>query len=410
MRSIYRESYKPTEMTTDGLLDTSNDIKSLPLTILTIVLTITVCVFFIDYQRVIDTQGYLVSDKGVVRVFGEQGLVVDKLHIQENDYVSLGDNLVEFKRSIFNAEGKDVLRMKYNINQSALSSLQEEISSTEELYVVLKKKLLERIEKNEREINIIQDEMKLTVENVDIVDDKIAMYEELQKNKHMSKVSLLDQKSLKVNLLSRLKQLERDVFSITKENEILNTEIEELEKSKVLSISQLKRDVSELEIMSAEFGVSESSIIKSPSAGVVTMLNTNVGYEVDGLPLFTIIPKGSVLYAEIYLPSEKISWVEVGDEMDIKYHSFPYEKFGKFKGVITKISPVPVPFTQLSEMAKETLELNPSSGYYKLTARIEDNKVYVDGHDKTLSPSMAFNVSIKGDIMKLYEWLLLSDK
>ncbi|TMN71249.1 toxin, partial [Pseudoalteromonas maricaloris] len=48
--------------------------------------------------------------------------------------------------------------------------------------------------------------------------------------------------------------------------------------------------------------------------------------------------QGSQMQAIIYVPTSSFGFVNLGQEAKLRYHAFPYEKFGIYNGTIQQVS------------------------------------------------------------------------
>src|SRR5207253_2176064 len=70
-------------------------------------------------------------------------------------------------------------------------------------------------------------------------------------------------------------------------------------------------------------------LLTAPRAGVVTAILTDVGkLAATGQSLLNLIPAGSELEADVYLPASAAGFVRVGSKALLQFQAFPYQKFG----------------------------------------------------------------------------------
>jgi len=51
-----------------------------------------------------------------------------------------------------------------------------------------------------------------------------------------------------------------------------------------------------------------------------------------------IIPNGSALQAELFVPTKAIGFLRPGQQVRILYDAFPYQQFGSYRGQVSEIS------------------------------------------------------------------------
>lgn len=98
------------------------------------------------------------------------------------------------------------------------------------------------------------------------------------------------------------------------------------------SLSQLNRQLQQQRSAS-------SFVLRSPIAGIATSLNCLVGERADqGTSIVTIIPKDANLYAEVFVDTAAIGFLEIGQSVQIRYDALPHEQHGSFRGVVREIA------------------------------------------------------------------------
>ena len=127
----------------------------------------------------------------------------------------------------------------------------------------------------------------------------------------------------------------------------------------------------------------------------------SIGRSVDaGQALFTIMPEGSVLEAELFVPSRAVGFVAKGQEVRLLYDAFPYQYFGSHKAIITNITETILSQGELLTPFKLTEPV------YRVTADIE--KKTIESRDMVLSlqSGMTLKANIVLERRSFIEWLL----
>jgi membrane fusion protein len=103
--------------------------------------------------------------------------------------------------------------------------------------------------------------------------------------------------------------------------------------------AQIQQEIVALEEKRANTSAQNGFILKAPAAGHVTSLQARIGQPVDpSKPLMTVVPTGSDLRAEIYVPSRAIGFIQPGQQVRLFYDAFPHERFGLATGWIEEVS------------------------------------------------------------------------
>ena len=123
--------------------------------------------------------------------------------------------------------------------------------------------------------------------------------------------------------------------------------------------------------------------------GVVTALQIRAGQPVDTVkPLLAIIPDGSQLRAELYVPSRAIGFVKEGQVVRLLYDAFPYTRFGPGFGTIVELT------TTVLAPSEVSAAINVTEPVYRVVANLRDNAMMAYGQQVPLQSGMALTADI----------------
>lgn len=85
----------------------------------------------------------------------------------------------------------------------------------------------------------------------------------------------------------------------------------------------------------------DEALIRAPEGGVVQKVTpTTIGASVSPQDnLIQLVPSGSQLQLEILIPNEEMGYIQPGHQVDVKFDAFPFQKYGRAKGRLLRISP-----------------------------------------------------------------------
>ena len=110
----------------------------------------------------------------------------------------------------------------------------------------------------------------------------------------------------------------------------------------------------------------------------------------------SIVPVGSELRAEIYVPTSAIGFLEVGQDVSLALDAFPYQRFGTMPARITAIASAPI--------AQATAQ-GDAMPVYIVTAALERDAVRAYGQEEVLIAGMTLTARITTEEQSLIEWL-----
>jgi membrane fusion protein len=92
--------------------------------------------------------------------------------------------------------------------------------------------------------------------------------------------------------------------------------------------------------------------------------------------------------------------MEMGQQVNISYEAFPYQKFGTYSGKINQIAKSVIMPGELAS------GLSFKEPVYKVVAELEKQQILAYGKELPLKPGMMLSADVTLDERTLFEWLL----
>ena len=160
--------------------------------------------------------------------------------------------------------------------------------------------------------------------------------------------------------------------------------------------------------------------LKAPVGGWVQKVNvTTVGGVVNpAQTLMTIVPDGTPLVVEATLSNDDVGYVKVGQPVELKVDTFPFQKYGTLKGTLVWVSPDAEERSVASssdesgaagnqaEKAIQNVKSVKDGYVYKVRIRAERGSFVVDGRSAPLQAGMTVQADIATDQRRIIEFLL----
>lgn len=237
-----------------------------------------------------------------------------------------------------------------------------------------------------------------------------------------TRASLIDaQETLltqKATLASQLGQLSENTAAL----ELIARDIART-KETVLSdntqkLAEAERQLDDVEqrLKKAEARTTRMTLV-APIAGTVQASTvTTVGQVVTtGEELMRIVPEGSTLEVEAYLPNKDIGFVHAGDEVAVKFEAFPFTRYGTVAGRVVRVATdaIPEPDAAATEAGAAAVTNRGASGrtqrvqnlVFPVTIALDRTTIVVDGATVPLSTGMAVTGEIKTGHRTILEYL-----
>ncbi|MDE9545320.1 HlyD family secretion protein [Xenorhabdus bovienii] len=142
-------------------------------------------------------------------------------------------------------------------------------------------------------------------------------------------------------------------------------------------ISSLQEQLNEIELKKIDINSDSNRIITSPIDGILDYQYKTLGQEVvkDDL-LFKVSPKKVESYFIVFnVKSEHYPYIKVGEKINIRINSYPFQRYGSFNGVIEKISQSIVNNENIMARQSGKSTKNTNDNLYSIQVKITDKNI-----------------------------------
>lgn len=369
-------------------------------------MAVVVIVFFAfgSYTRRTTVEGVVTPDTGLVKLYAKQpGIVLEK-RVTEGQRVTRGQVLYTISTDLQSSAAGDTQVALINQARQRKALLQQEIDKTRRLQSDERDTLRARIASLRTQLAGIDDQIAAQRLRTSLAADASARYAGLLARDYIStdqsqqrEADLLDQRA-------RLNSLQRDRASTS---QLLKEAINEdagLSFKQQNVLSQIDRNVIDVDQALIESEARRELVITAPEAGTVTAVITEPGQMSDGShPLASIVPANAHWQAHLFVPSTAVGFIRVGDPVLIRYQAYPYQKFGQYAANVVSIAR-----TALSpaELAISGGPGGNDGAFYRITVALQSQSVTAYGLPQPLQAGMALQADVLQERRRLYEWVL----
>ncbi|WP_059020217.1 HlyD family efflux transporter periplasmic adaptor subunit [Vibrio coralliirubri] len=353
------------------------------------------------YSRKETVKGYLIPQKGVVKVYSGRAGVLDDLLVVEGERVKQGQSIAKIRNSQSLASGVELSVALSQELGTQIDSLTRELVTAQVVF-----------EKDERRIERQLDQLNLSLMAVERTKVTSQKRLELKEQRLINNRVLHDKGFLSSTVLATVEEeylealeasqrLGRDIATISVEIDSLTSEKLALPELLVLKQISIQRLVSELKAKRAELNNQYEFVTKAPETGIVTAIQPVLGAQLSPTsPILTIIPEDSPLEMDLLLPTRSAGFVEVGDSVRIRFDAFPYQKFGLAQGTVVNID------KSLVLPTETVLPVEINEAVYRVRASLSSQVVQAYGESFPLKIGMIANADIVIESRTLLEWLM----
>jgi hemolysin D len=145
--------------------------------------------------------------------------------------------------------------------------------------------------------------------------------------------------------------------------------------------------------------------VRAPGAGIVKDLATHsIGAVVQpGTVLFTIVPTGDALRAEVWVSNADIGFVHEDQPVRVKVAAFPFQKYGMVDGRVRHIS---ADASDTPVSAGDSQDEQTGQSRYRALVELVNQSIERDGYVHSLTPGMQVSAEINLGDRTVLEYIL----
>ncbi len=371
-----------------------------------------ICLFFVaallsvllflglsDFTKTTRVKGILKSPGGITKVMPRQAGVIEKLYVDEGQRVVKGQPLYQVRTDQTGVSGSVSKQVGESLQQS-LHLVEQKIEFQESLNHLELKEIDRNIAQFQRDAQHLVEELELEQEYQEILGRELSEIESLYKKKQITKVEYNGKYAQFIEkriAVKGLKKERQDLLNHAENERLKRKNIEVRGRSLILEYQQ---KIADLKRQIASTGAQEAYVITAPHDGIVSNIYYRDGHFAEvGSALMNVLPEASDLVAEIYIPTSAIGLIDEGQMINMRYHAFPYQKFGLFEGRIEGISK-----TLIEPQQAEASNL-VDSPVYRAQVRLVRQTIQAHGKLVSLQPGMTLDADVLGETRSLLSWL-----
>lgn len=360
-------------------------------------------IFFLlwgEYHRKEVVSGYLRPTSGLNKVYPIAHGLIEEIFVNEGDSVSKGQVLARIRldREISSGMGANDAIIQQLHRQKAL--ITQNIANKQHLFDTDYQRLAERIKYVASTREHIQIQQELLLQRLSIHQRKVEDLQSLTNAGFTSQKELENQQDLLLTLEQQREKNNAQILESQENLEQLRHQLNQLPIKHNDDINNLNSQLADLDKHISQSEAQRNVSIISHKDGVVTSLLVNTGTMANtGRPLMTIMPKDAVFEAVLYVPTRAYGFVVEGQQTQIRYHAFPYQRFGLYEGHIKAVSKAVI-------LPNETtLPVAVNEPVYQVIVKLKHQWATAYGDAIPLQSGMLLEADIMIDKRSLFDWL-----
>lgn len=352
-----------------------------------------------SYKRKEVVFGLLQPEQGIIRVQTSQSGTVQQFLIAEGERVEAGQALLQLTMNRYSAEQTELNAALGKELGIILGNLQHQKLQEEKKYQLRLKETAARIVNLQKQQGQLQTQHETFLKRLELNDYLVSQISQLSGTGFISNIELSRQQDTLLSLQQQEQALINQQLVL---EEQLQQQLSEQQQQPLdfnASQSQLDNQIAELRNQLTRLQHEQSALITAPVAGTVTGILIKPGQHLTaGSVALSILPDDTLLEAVVYVPTRAIAFIENGQSARIRFHAFPYERFGVHEGQVLEISHTVI-------MPDEVPELVLEEPAYRVRIGLQQQFIYAYNRELSLRAGMALDADIVTEQRSLIRWL-----
>lgn len=358
-----------------------------------------------EYTRKARVSGYLVPDRGVLRITPPQPATVLSREVSEGQSVRAGDVLFVLSLDSGAAQAGEGIAQSLAERERSLS---QAAGQQQQLVRAQSLALEQRMVGLQRELDQLAAEARLQNERLTLAQQSLARTEALARDQFVSSAQVQAKREDLLGLQGQQQSLARQRESLHREWLSLQAQKRELPLRGEVQQGEIARDLAGLKALGLETEAKRRLVLRAPSDGIVSTVLAEPGQPVaPGMALANVLPAQTQMQAHLYAPSSAVGFVRPAHSVQLRYQAFPYQKFGQQHGQVLRISRTPLTSAELATLALPGT-LSQGTGaepLYRITVALDRQTVSAYGEEQALAAGMQLDADVLLERRRLIEWI-----
>lgn len=359
------------------------------------------------YTRRTTISGILQPASGSVRLVAPTGGTVTELRVVEGQTVRRGDVLFvvsDVRRAVDAAGQRTMTETQSLALEQRRASTQRALEAVATLQSQTETGLRLRLDTLADQLRAVEQEVSLQSRRVDAARRMLERQSVLAQEKFISEAALQEKQDQLEVLQAQHLTAQRQRNELQGAVVALRAELEQTVARSASQTEALRRDVAMLDQESAELDTRGRQVVAAPEDGVVTAITAQLGQQIGTQPLAVLLPAGVGLVAQLFAPPRAAGFIATGQSVRLRYHAYPYQKFGQYTGVVRDVSRTPISPTEIA--AQLPLSFATPEAVFRLTVSLERQEIDAYGRSVPLAVGMTVEGDVEQETRRLIEWVI----
>jgi len=355
-----------------------------------------------SYARTESVIGHLVPSRGLVKITATRAGTLDTVNVRQGDTIVRGQVIAVIRISGNYGESRPPADRAMTALLSEESELRTQVDLETNRFETETARIQAEIGETSLSISALQGRLAIHRQMTASARASFETLERLSQKGYVTKAESDRRHRAWLKLRSEEKIIGLTLAEAGSRRKLLDLRLQQLPVESKQRIARLRARIAALEGRKTALLKERREFITSSIGGRVLSLHfAGRGHTVAaGQPLLTIMPRGSYLVAELFVPSRAAGFLRRGQEVRLRFDAYPYEHFGTQQASITRISDTLLAPQELST----PFRLDEAA--YRVTARPGKNAFATMDDSIVLQSGMTLRANIVLERRTLLRWLL----
>ena len=356
-----------------------------------------------NYQRKATVTGWLEPTDGVHKLYANarKGLITE-VYVTEGEHVAKGAPLLTINYGIQQANGHN---LEAQLKDELLAKQKRTLASLARIETLQKDTyhaLSQQLQRSQTDVISLTHISELSHQQWQLTNNRFLIQRELYDQGYISQSDFSSFHLQRLTSEQQWHMATRDIKQGEAEVAQLQHDISALPQQHQEERDQLKNRLSDIQQQLLTLEREHFQVLYAQEKGIISNLQAKRGHAVDSQrPLLSVLPDNSTINARLLVPVSAAGFIIEGQQVDIRYDAFPYQKFGFGQGNIVSISKT---ILLPGEWGDAPISVNEPA--YLVTANITNNAILAYGKPIPLKTGMTFTADVVLSQRTLLEWFL----
>jgi membrane fusion protein len=357
---------------------------------------------FSHYTRRETVAGQIVPSAGLLNLAATTTGTVTRIWVQDGQTVRHGDALFEVSSEQDSAalgETHALLGQQLDIQQKRLQEdLQVQATITQDQVEALR----QNIDNLRGQMGQIGEQIKIQQQKVESEKQLLERIRPLRTEGYVSALQIQQQQTTVYDVQADYEALLRQKLQIQQQIDTAQQQMERLPLDAAAKRHDTERQLATVSQSMAQNELQRAVVLRAPRDGIVSATLLKEGQMVQvGQPVMSLLPAGSELQAQLLVASRAVGFVRPGNDVVLRYPSYPYQKFGQQHGKVLEVSRSALTPSEVQALVgKQT-----SVPLYRIQVSLDHPYVMAYGSPERIKPGMEVDADILLERRTLLEWV-----